>query len=179
MPTPKTQSLFKPAAATATPPITRALTICEPFAWAVAAGLKPVENRSRPQSYRGRIAIHAGKNGQYMTDDIEEFLIEADPRCRAALETVDLFAFGYIIGSADLVGCEPFDIDRQPQPTPWHFGPHCLRLANPRRYRDPIPARGLLNLWRLPAELIAAVAAAEAGPLLVDPSEPPRLPAEC
>lgn len=38
----------------------RALTIHGPWAWAIAAGHKTVENRSWTTNYRGTLAIHAG-----------------------------------------------------------------------------------------------------------------------
>lgn len=41
-------------------PVTRAITIRPPWAVAVAAGVKLVENRGRSTSLRGPVAIHAG-----------------------------------------------------------------------------------------------------------------------
>lgn len=38
----------------------RAITVKQPWAWAIAHGGKTVENRSRGTSYRGALAIHAG-----------------------------------------------------------------------------------------------------------------------
>jgi len=45
----------------------KALTISQPFASLIASGSKFVENRTWPTSYRGPLAIHAGKGTQYMT----------------------------------------------------------------------------------------------------------------
>ncbi len=39
----------------------RALTIRQPWAWAIAVAGKDVENRSWQTSHRGLLAIHAGK----------------------------------------------------------------------------------------------------------------------
>lgn len=38
----------------------KALTVHQPWAWAVAEGFKPTENRSWRTHYRGRLLIHAG-----------------------------------------------------------------------------------------------------------------------
>lgn len=38
----------------------RAVTVRQPWAWAIARGLKVIENRTKPQPYRGRLLIHAG-----------------------------------------------------------------------------------------------------------------------
>jgi hypothetical protein len=45
----------------------KALTISQPFASLIASGEKWIENRTWCTSYRGPIAIHAGKGTQYMT----------------------------------------------------------------------------------------------------------------
>jgi hypothetical protein len=37
----------------------RAITIQQPWAWAIAEGYKPVENRGQNVRYRGEVAIHA------------------------------------------------------------------------------------------------------------------------
>ena len=39
----------------------KALTIYQPYAEQIASGVKKIEYRSWPTSYRGRLAIHAGK----------------------------------------------------------------------------------------------------------------------
>lgn len=39
----------------------KAITVKQPWAWAIAHGGKTVENRSRGTAYRGPLAIHAGQ----------------------------------------------------------------------------------------------------------------------
>jgi len=39
----------------------KALSVRQPFAWLICAGIKDVENRSRGTKHRGQILIHAGK----------------------------------------------------------------------------------------------------------------------
>ena len=45
----------------------KALTISQPYASLIASGEKWIENRTWCTSYRGPLAIHAGKGTQYMT----------------------------------------------------------------------------------------------------------------
>lgn len=45
----------------------KALTVSQPFASLIADGQKFVENRTWSTSYRGLIAIHAGKGSKYLT----------------------------------------------------------------------------------------------------------------
>ena len=45
----------------------KAITISQPYASLIASGEKWIENRTWHTSYRGALAIHAGKGTQYMT----------------------------------------------------------------------------------------------------------------
>lgn len=45
----------------------KALTISQPFASLIASGEKFIENRTWRTSFRGQLAIHAGKGTQYLT----------------------------------------------------------------------------------------------------------------
>lgn len=47
----------------------KALTISQPYASLIAHGEKWVENRTWPTSYRGPLAIHAGKRSRYLEAD--------------------------------------------------------------------------------------------------------------
>ena len=38
----------------------KALTVLQPYAWAIVTGLKKIENRTWPTSHRGELLIHAG-----------------------------------------------------------------------------------------------------------------------
>lgn len=108
----------------------RALTILEPWAWAIAAGFKPVENRRKSTSYRGPVAIHTSKsNRECGSIDVNDFLCDAHPAIESALndprigfvadagddaDAVDvagpaLLRFGEIIGTAIIVDCIDLD----------------------------------------------------------------------
>ena len=43
----------------------KAITICQPYAELIASGAKRVENRTWATSYRGELAIHAGKSRKF------------------------------------------------------------------------------------------------------------------
>ncbi len=52
----------------------KAITISQPYASMIADGLKWIENRTWPTSYRGELAIHAGKGLQYLTrEELNEY----------------------------------------------------------------------------------------------------------
>ena len=49
----------------------KCLTICQPWAWAIVAAGKDVENRTRPTRYRGPLLIHAGASRRFLWTAIE------------------------------------------------------------------------------------------------------------
>jgi len=139
----------------------RGLTVKQPWAWAIVHGGKDVENRSRSLGpYRGPVAIHAG-----LTDDPE-----------APPNVIEMWSSwwehmgrppvprGYVIGVVDLVDVHhALRTTGSDEPTEmcsewaqdgdlWH-----LVLANPRPLATPIPWRGALGLWTVPADLEAAI----------------------
>jgi hypothetical protein len=134
----------------------KALTICQPYAELIARGDKPIENRTWPTSYRGPLAIHAGKSRAWLGDEDEE----------AALYAVDVrrIAFGAVVAVADLVACLPaqYPADTYNWPASWRHlsdhehanGPWCWVLENVRRI-DPVFVRGAQGLWELPMALAA------------------------
>jgi len=140
----------------------RALTVRQPWAWAIVHGGKDVENRSRNVAgeYRGPVAIHAGLN--FEKDN------EASRAHHAAhgTEKPTELKFGAVIGVVDLVGVhEAVDSDLGQGlrgvccTSPWgqsDAGVH-LVLANPRPLPRPVPAKGRLGLWTPDPDLYAAI----------------------
>jgi len=159
-------------------PPTRALSIRQPWAWAVAAGFKSIENRTWQTSFRGSIAIHASESTQAFTEDAETELYDCggQPLIDALDADENLFGaryFGAIIGVAELVDVVPIDsIPELSQdvidacgdgPVPdaiWAQGPYCWRLRNAVFFRDrPIKCTGRVNLFGLPPDVQRKVAA--------------------
>ncbi|MCV2395955.1 hypothetical protein OEB99_16690 [Actinotalea sp. M2MS4P-6] len=143
----------------------RAITVKQPWAWAIIHGGKDVENRTRniAGTYRGLVAIHAG-----LTDD-ESDLSSALTRAawvqwwtEAREAGVDVGPqLGHVLAVAELV-----DVHEAPPPevqwcgcSRWaeRFFVHHLVLANVRPLPTPVPARGFLSLWTLPDDVEAAV----------------------
>jgi ASCH domain len=112
----------------------KALSVRQPWAWAIVQGLKTVENRTNRTSYRGRLLIHAGLKGDlrgWQFLDEMGFPLPVDPPT------------GGIIGVVDLVDCvEGYD-SVWAQERCWHW-----LLANPR----PLPFvayKGRLGLFNV------------------------------
>ena len=119
----------------------RALSIRQPWAWAILNAGKRIENRPRRFHYRGPICLHASlyrndKNYAESSFDIYE---------ASGLDTpFDLdVRRGGIIGTAEIVDC----IDQRNDP--WFFGPYGIVLENVQPVPF-IPVKGALGLfnWR-------------------------------
>lgn len=112
------------------------LTVKQPWAWGLIHGPKRVENRSWPTSYRGPLAIHAGKSRTALGDEGDLF-----PGMPGYGELV----YGAIIGVVDLVECVPVT-DARVAGGPFAEGPWCWVTENPRPV-EPHYCAGSLSLW--------------------------------
>lgn len=114
-----------------------ALTIRQPFASAIMAGVKPVENRTwapASQFIGERLYIHAGKT--FWGGDLDG-LTNLWP------DMPDDLPRGVLLGHVLLLGVVP--VIHRPR-CPWSTGPLCWLLDNPILI-DPIPVRGSLKLF--------------------------------
>jgi len=143
----------------------RALTIREPWAWAIAYGGKDVENRSWPApSWCTSIAVHAGAG--WDTDGEDSPLVRrkwSATTGRGPLSRKSGFMpFSAILAVARISGCHP-DAECRSAPTSRHCSPWALpdqwhwTLADIQPLPDPVPCTGKLGLWHLPADVEAAV----------------------
>ncbi len=110
----------------------KALTIRQPFAWAILLAGKNIENRSRTTHYRGPLVIHAGA----------AMHSHPLPR-RLPLPVPHEFTMSALLGIVDLVEVVERSRSR------WFLGPYGWVLDNPRVFANPIPCRGRLGLWPL------------------------------
>lgn len=113
-----------------------ALSIQQPWAYAILKLGKDVENRTWPTQFRGRVIIHAGKK---IDRAALEFFWMGGFKIPAALPT------GCLVGEVDVVDCVSAHwLDNQ-----WASGPWCFVLRNPVAYEMPIPARGKLGFFKV------------------------------
>lgn len=123
----------------------KALSVRQPWAWAIVAGHKRIENRSWPTHHRGPLAIHASKTlGEYV------------PHWRlpngAAIPPGDELALGAILGTVEVADCVPADAD-EVAGDPFGGGPWCWILANPKALPVPVAWKGACSLWHVPDEV--------------------------
>lgn len=139
----------------------RAITVKQPWAWAIAYAGKTIENRSRGTTYRGPLAIHAGLKPSPRGARDRRIL---DATAWLSTPEVDRRALplGKVVAVAELVDAHP---DAQCC-RPWgestyletsgrqRTAVHHLVLEDIRPLPVPLPCRGALGLWRLPADVL-------------------------
>lgn len=123
-----------------------ALSVRQPWAWAIVHAGKDIENRSWRQpnpglKFRGPVCIHAATG---MTRDEFESAIEDIDYASTVVDRLPQareLVRGAIIGVVDVV-----DVIRTSD-SRWWCGPVGLVLANPRPI-DPIPSKGQLGFFQ-------------------------------
>ena len=115
----------------------KVLTVRQPHASLIMAGVKTCENRSWAISFRGTLVIHAG-----MGTDRSEWS-----------EVLDEMPQGALLGTVEVVDCVQDSTSEWAEAGSWHWV-----LANPRPFATPVPMKGKLGLWNveLADELVAA-----------------------
>lgn len=117
-----------------------ALSIRQPWAWAIVHAGKDIENRNWMHNFRGPVCIHASKSMTGMElDDAADFMRSLDVEIPRGLE----LQRGGIIGTAEIVDC----VDSSE--SPWFVGRYGFVLRNARPVEF-IPVKGLLGFfnWR-------------------------------
>jgi hypothetical protein len=132
----------------------KALTLWQPWASAIALGVKTIETRSWWTSYRGPLAIHAAKRPM----GVEELELAAK-LFRDLDGRLPPWPFGAVVAVAVLVDCVPTErlpgwrregVTFAPREDLWgNFTPGRFGwiLRNVMRLPAPCPERGRQGLW--------------------------------
>jgi hypothetical protein len=120
----------------------KALSVRQPWAWAIFHAGKDIENRSQYRHYRGDLVIHAP----------------------ATVATADEWPRGVSRPDADTLPCrailgvvEVVDVVSR-NSSPWFLGPFGFVLANPRALPQPIPnVKGNASFWTVPPAVADAI----------------------
>lgn len=138
----------------------KAITIWQPWAGALAAGIKKYETRSWATKYRGPIAIHAAARDVF--DTLELITIPTALKIKEAVrcEWADL-PRGAIIATGELVDCieitpEFMDALHPDEMEFGHYAPgrYAWKLENVRPLPDPVRVKGKQGLWNWEALLL-------------------------
>lgn len=112
----------------------KALSIKQPWAWAIVSGLKDIENRSWQTPYRGPILIHAG-----LRDDPAGYAFLS----RLGIVVPATMQRGGIIGLASIRAISRDDPSQWAIPGCWHWR---ITGAQPLPFQ---PVKGQLGLFQV------------------------------
>lgn len=143
----------------------KAITILQPYAELIAHELKHFETRSWPTKYRGKIAIHAGKELYPITPEIKQ-AVEAAVFYSGPFHPtyIEDWTRGAVIAIADLVDClkvvghqsltagailenGKLILGNELYFGDYSKGRYAWQLENIKMLKMPIPAKGKQGLW--------------------------------
>jgi hypothetical protein len=119
----------------------KCLSLTQPWAWAVCAALKDVENRKWHTHYRGEILIHASKG----YDKIGELVLRENGIIPPSSLELN---YGGIQGKTIITDCVRVHTSK------WFFGPWGFVLNGSMMFKEFIPWPGRLGLFEIPKEII-------------------------
>ena len=128
----------------------KAISIKQPWAYLICAGIKDIENRTWATKFRGRVYIHAsGSHGEKFKVNLtdEQMIAAFGPMAKVAIKGD--FHFGAIIGHVDIVNCISKQRNGKGSGSIW-AEPDCFHwiLRNPVLYEKPIlDVKGKLSFW--------------------------------
>ena len=129
----------------------KALTLKEPWATAIFRYGKDIENRTWNTYYRGRILIHVSKSKPIHED--EKAFFDICEKIGIENPTFNLANCGLIIGSVELFATSTRHFSQYKE-NPWAMTDHYhWKLINPVLFDHPVPAKGRLMLWEVPASI--------------------------
>lgn len=134
-----------------------ALSVRQPWAWAIVMGFKDIENRTvfavtkGSLNRRGRFAVHAAK-GMTRAEYLDGY--EMMRGIGIACPPPGALVRGAIVGAVEITDCV------KQSDSPWFFGPRGLVLRNAMRLGAPVPSVGQLGFfnWKPSGGEIAAPA---------------------
>ncbi len=130
-----------------------AITVRQPWADLIVAGIKDVENRSWRTKFRGRLLIVAGSRVE--REEVEKYRRELQLRPDQKYEPGKTA----VIGMVEVVDCV------RPHPSRWYCEDHwAWVLRRAVRFRQPVPFKGRLSIFPVPIAKLQGTVAAERNP---------------
>ena len=129
----------------------------QPWVDLILMGIKDVENKSSRTHFRGTILIHA--SATIATREIVDKFVDQARKLKILGKKEQYNPdVGAILGMVDVVDCV------ETSESPFFEGPYGWVLANPRRFKKPIPYKGAVGIFYVNLDLLAGTPAARARP---------------
>lgn len=153
----------------------RGLSLLQPWAGLIAAGAKTIETRSWDTTYRGQVAIHASKR---FTREQRTLCLESPFREALRLRFPSLYhdTYGLPVGCivavarvqwterTDLFDTLTYDLIQRAEKErafgDYSPGRYAWLLTDIRPLPTPVPCKGALGLWAVPAAVREQIEAA-------------------
>lgn len=137
----------------------KGLTLTQPWASAVAVGIKCVETRSWRTEYRGPVLIHAAKGFPASARAFAREELQRGVRIPNPLPLGAVVALARIDHIERTEASLPFLGRTEEHYGDYSPGRYAWHLADVRQLSVPIPCRGALGLWMPTPEVLTAVEA--------------------
>lgn len=139
------------------------LSVRQPWASLIVAGIKPVENRNWYCAHRGPLLIHAGKtwhlDEQIAQDSLLRVADEMGDRQRREVLIKSRGLLGGLVGIVEMTGCvtaeewqshggKEYDGRHE-----WFIGLYGFTLTSARAFPALIPYKGQQGLFRVPVRV--------------------------
>ena len=131
----------------------KALTIHQPWAWAIFHAGQDVANRNWSTRFRGPVAIHSSAKFDYVEWLMFKLFLRersipiTPPEAHRKSASRAEYLTGAILGIVEIVDCV------QKSASPWFMGEYGFVLANPIALPEPIPCKGARGFWDIPTML--------------------------
>ena len=136
----------------------KTLSLTQPWATLIAIGAKKIESRSWYTPYRGPLLIHAAKSyPRWARETCEGEPFKSILAAAGITNIRHGFPFGAIIAKCHLSAIVTTEgglylSDQERAFGDYSPGRYAWFLENVERLPEPIPARGMLQLWEFPFE---------------------------
>lgn len=130
-----------------------ALSMHQPYASLLVAGIKKHEGRSWYTTYRGRLWIHAAAKPPTSEDistvvGIFQKITEGQP-----VRFPDQYPTGCLLGCVNLVDCLPQDVYREQYPFGECFSPYVYICEEPQELQVKFPMKGKHKIFKIDSRL--------------------------
>lgn len=136
----------------------RAISLWQPWASLIRAGIKKIETRGKPTSYRGPLLIHAAKAQApwWIIQEISDALLKAGFASMTLQQPR-----GFLLCKVDVIDCKMVNIVNRPPENqiPWgdfREGRYMWILDNLETF-DPVRFRGMQGLFYVPDEIVERI----------------------
>lgn len=128
----------------------KAISVRQPWAWAIIHGGKDIENRNWKTNMRGRVAIHASA-GMTRAEYEEDCKSIHKRKPNIKIPAYEDMARGAIIGTVEIIDCV------EDSKSIWYTGYIGFVLKRPKKLPEPIICKGALKFWDVPKNIEARI----------------------